>query len=34
MKPSANAKPIRKIKRRRHLAAPLNHRKKMGPKAR
>ena len=34
MKKAAIDKPIRKIKKRRHLAAPMNHRKKLGPKDR
>jgi len=34
MKKAAIEKPIRKIKKRRHLAPPLNHRKTLGPKHR
>lgn len=31
---TAVAKAPRKVKKRRHLAAPMNHRKKLGPKVR
>jgi hypothetical protein len=34
MKKAAIEKPVRKIKKRRHLAPPMNHRKKLGPKDR
>lgn len=32
MKKAAIEKPVSKVKKRRHLAAPMNHRKKLGPK--